>query len=575
MELSSRLPVNVQQLPKGAVALIFGLVMVLAAPECQAQSRAQSAADPYFTPAAKPVSRVPSVDAGEWIPPTFKGPLKSASATMPAAIGKPPTLNWDATLKTGCATTPCLDSNCQSAACKHGTPKAIVDAWTPPATVTAAKPARTIIRQQTATKSADATAITDSSVSKAAFEMPVAKPVASSPKPKAVVKAAALKDIPKNNAAPINAVKKIGAVDDSSKGGPKVVATGFTAPAAPAIPAAPAVPAEEQFEQSRVLALVGGEPIFVGDMILEVNQLIEKFMAGAPDEIKAEQRDVLMQRLLPKYIDNKMLYISSLEDLPEGADLDKILTGAASEFDEKALPGLIKESGVKNISQFEANLRAQGSSLSQMRSNWARDQLTKFFLSQQLKINTTVNHQMMLDEYHKNLADYETVAKSKWEQIMIRFDRGGGRESAKAKAEGLLDKVVHGANFEALAKAESHGFRASSGGQHDWTTRNALVLKEIDEAIFTQPIGRLSDLIESRDGYHIVRVIDRQDAGHVPFREAQVKIKERIQNDSREQAFKKHIEKLKAEIPVKYFTIPMRPTQTANQKSAGPQMSPR
>ena len=562
---------SVQRLAiRAEVALLVVLLTGASAPSCGAQSTSKSAADPYFTPPVKKMSRVQNDDAGQWIPPTFKGPLKSASTATPAAIGQPPALNWDATIKTGCENTPCLDSNCQSPACKHGIPKAIVDAWTPPATVanaaTAAPPARSIIRQQKEPTINDVKTKKDAAVAKTTFEMPVKAPA----KKPTVTRAIGGIEVQKDYAA-----AKIGTADDSSKGGSKVVATGFTAPAAPAIPAAPAVPAEELFEQSRVLALVGGEPIFVGDMILEVNQLIEKFMARAPDDIKAEQRDVLMQRLLPKYIDNKMLYISSLEDLPESADLDKILTGAASEFDEKALPGLIKESGVKNVSQFEANLRAQGSSLSQMRETWARDQLTKFFLSQQLKINTTVDHQMMLDEYHKNLADYETVAKSKWEQIMVRFDRGGGREAAKAKAEGLLDKVVHGANFETLAKAESHGFRASSGGQHDWTTRNALVLKEIDEAIFTQPIGKLSDLIQTRDGWHIVRVIDRQDAGHVPFRDAQIKIKERIQNESREQAFKEHIEKLKAEIPVQYFTIPMRPTQTANKKSAGPQLSPR
>ena len=136
---------------------------------------------------------------------------------------------------------------------------------------------------------------------------------------------------------------------------------------------------------------------------------------------------------------------------------------------------------------------------------------------------------------------------------MIRFDRAGSRDEAYQEIVELGNRIVNGASLPAVAKKESHGFRAFEGGQHDWTGRDALVLKEIDEAIFTLPIGKLSDVIETRDGLHIVRVIDRQEAGIKPFTEAQVSIKERLRGKMREEAFKKHIADLKERIPVEYF----------------------
>ena len=138
---------------------------------------------------------------------------------------------------------------------------------------------------------------------------------------------------------------------------------------------------------------------------------------------------------------------------------------------------------------------------------------------------------------------------------MVRFDRFSSRDEAQQEIASLGNRVIHGASLSALAKKSSHGYQASDGGQHDWTGRDALVLKEIDKAIFTLPIGKLSDVIETRDGLHIVRVIDRQEAGIKPFTEAQADIKKRLKNKMRDDAFEEHVAKLKERIPVEYFTF--------------------
>ena len=307
------------------------------------------------------------------------------------------------------------------------------------------------------------------------------------------------------------------------------------------------------FEAGKVLALVGSEPIFVGDLMFDINQMIERFMPGAPEDIKERERQKMIPQLLPRFVESKILFLGTLRMLPEGVDVDKVLEQASQEFDEKALDKMIKGSGLKSSTEFDANLRAMGSSLRQLRKSWGQDQLTKYFLSQQLKVKAEVTHQEMLDSYHENIAAYEMPAKCRWEQVMIRFDRSSSRAAAKASIVELGNQIVYGANLAAVARKSSHGFLASDGGKHDWTTQGALVLKEIDEAIFSLPVGELSDIIESRDGYHVIRVIERTEATRKPFLEAQVEIKQRIEAEKRQQAFDKHVEKLKSEIPVEYF----------------------
>ena len=308
----------------------------------------------------------------------------------------------------------------------------------------------------------------------------------------------------------------------------------------------------ETFEPSRVVAIVGGDPMFVGDMLFEVNQLIEKHMKGAPEAAKVHQRGNLIKRLLPKYVDQKLMFLSTTGGLPEGADLEDVISQAEKTFNQQALPDMMKKIGMTSTAQFDGNLRAQGSSIRQMRRSWAKDQVSRFLLQSKVSVNEDVTHQELIDSYRDNYDSYANIAKVRWEKIQIKFSKAGGRFAAKDKMDDIYQRLVHGGNFQAIAKKESHGFKASKGGQHDWTQKGSMVSKKVDKAIFTLPQGRLSEIIETKDSFLVVRVIERVDAYHTSFEETQSDIKKKIVNERRNKEFKKYLEKIRKEIPVEY-----------------------
>jgi len=307
------------------------------------------------------------------------------------------------------------------------------------------------------------------------------------------------------------------------------------------------------FEPGQVLALVGGYPIFVGDLLFETNQMIQQFMPQASASVKEQERKKLIPKMLPKYVEAKVLYVGVVQSLPEGADFGQVLAQAEEQFDKSALPEMLKNSGLKSQSELDANLRALGSSLRQHRKSWAEDQITKYFLGQQLRKSKEITHQEMLDVYRKNIKDYENPAKCIWEQIVIRFDRSKSREAAEKAIVALGNDIVYGGNFSAAAKASSHGFKASNGGRYDWTTKGSLASKEINDFLFSAPVGDLSDIIETQNGFHIVRVVERTEASRTPFLEAQTEIKKQIKSTQGSEAYRKHLLKIKKQIPVEYF----------------------
>lgn len=101
-------------------------------------------------------------------------------------------------------------------------------------------------------------------------------------------------------------------------------------------------------------------------------------------------------------------------------------------------------------------------------------------------------------------------------QILVQVPEGSSEEEVKAlraKAQALLTRVRRGESFDAVAKEASNGPEASRGGDMgvrlvtDWPD---LFIKGVAGV----PDGRVSNIIQSPNGFHILKVIGR--AGGAP-----------------------------------------------------------
>lgn len=313
----------------------------------------------------------------------------------------------------------------------------------------------------------------------------------------------------------------------------------------------------ETFEPSQVVALVGGEPLFLADMLLEVNQILEKMLANAPANIRERERRNLIYILTQrKYVDQKLMAVHARKNLPENVTWDSLLEQAGQDFDDKALPKLLEKSKITDVTMYDAMLRSKGSSLRQVKQSWAEDQLVRYFNFQKMDMDPEISHQEMLEYYQAHEDEFFHEAKVHWEEIMVRFDRFPTRDAAFLEIVKLGNEVAYGASFKAVAERSSQGFTAHKGGDYDWTVKGSLVNKTLEAKLFELPIGYLSDLIESDLGVHIVRVIERQEASHTPFRDAQVEIKEKLLNQKRDVLVAEHLSKLRQEIPVEILWKP-------------------
>ena len=119
--------------------------------------------------------------------------------------------------------------------------------------------------------------------------------------------------------------------------------------------------------------------------------------------------------------------------------------------------------------------------------------------------------------YDSHKSEFETV---KARHILVRFKgsavplRTGQKElsdeEALAKAQELRKQLLAGADFIALAKAESDDVGSGANGGDLGTFKHGQMVGAFETAAFALPVGQLSEPVKTPFGYHLIKVEEKQ-----------------------------------------------------------------
>jgi hypothetical protein len=83
---------------------------------------------------------------------------------------------------------------------------------------------------------------------------------------------------------------------------------------------------------------------------------------------------------------------------------------------------------------------------------------------------------------------------------------------SEEKAKSLLAELDKGASFEELAKNYSKDSTAANGGDLGYFSRGKMVA-EFEKAAFETPVGKVSGIVKTQYGFHILKVTDKVNGG--------------------------------------------------------------
>ena len=249
-----------------------------------------------------------------------------------------------------------------------------------------------------------------------------------------------------------------------------------------------------------IAAIVDNEIILESEIGYGISTLLLETEIRYPDQEKIEE---LRAQVLESYIFQNILLARAIEETlaVEDRTVEKELT--------RKLDNLIARVGSQDklVEYF-------GKSIRQIRREMyqgVEDGLLIDMLRQQKISGARVRRQDVIDFYESNLNDFPMMPEQvSLSHILLKVKPSAtAEEEARHSIEEVLQLIRAGADFDSTAKSSSQDPSAPEGGRLGFTSRGDL-FPSFEEAAYALEAGEVSDVIETRYGLHIIKLIDRQ-----------------------------------------------------------------
>jgi parvulin-like peptidyl-prolyl isomerase len=335
----------------------------------------------------------------------------------------------------------------------------------------------------------------------------------------------------------------------------------------PARPPAAVVPAEAA-PPAAVVPVSATDPKPAADKASSAVRPIAT--VGADNFISDEEVSMMMKQRAMDYImlkgDERVKKEKEVykEELKKLIDRELILTeflGRVKKNNPGALPQLWEEAGkiadsqmrqrrqafnIKSEAELAVKLGEQGIDYKLFRRQIERQALVNMFLNTILKDKGGTPTLAQVQDYYARHADeYKSDDKVKFQHLFVSNARFDTPDAAKRRAEELFAAARGGADFLKLVKEHGHGDSVLRGGAGVGEKRGEIQPPELEKVIWDIKPGNFSGVLPSENGFHVIRVLEREVAG---VRQLDEKLQTEIRNKLADQSTKAEVDKLTAQL---------------------------
>ena len=119
----------------------------------------------------------------------------------------------------------------------------------------------------------------------------------------------------------------------------------------------------------------------------------------------------------------------------------------------------------------------------------------------------------------------------------------------KAEAEAIFALMQEGEDMEELVKKQSRHSGIPGEYGREWKTKNMLP-EPLSEIIFSMPLDKPSNVIETKYGFHIIEVLQREPEGSKELLEVSKDIEKELFGEAREKYYIEWLRALRNDYPV-------------------------
>ncbi|HVM75198.1 MAG TPA: peptidylprolyl isomerase [Candidatus Saccharimonadales bacterium] len=212
----------------------------------------------------------------------------------------------------------------------------------------------------------------------------------------------------------------------------------------------------------------------------------------------------------------------------------------------KQLDQVRQQNKLKDMDDLEKAVESQGINWEDFKNNFRNKLLTQEVIRREVGGHITIGREDAQAYYSAHKDEFARPEEVALRAIEIKTE--GKKESEipelKAKTEKLRQRVVDGEDFGELAKRFSDGSTAQQGGFLGVYKKSELT-KELWDAVEPLKKNQMTDVIETKQGFLVLQVLEHYTEGVQPFDKVENEIMDRLYNEKMEPALREYLKTLR------------------------------
>jgi peptidyl-prolyl cis-trans isomerase C len=287
------------------------------------------------------------------------------------------------------------------------------------------------------------------------------------------------------------------------------------------------------------VAVINGVVITQAHFDKELKVHLER-VSRQGQQISEEQRAALKKDVLDGLIEREILYQESQK---AGIKIDD------QKVDDQ-MAGIKKR--FPNEEEFKKAMASMGLTEEEVRTQIRRGLAIRGLIDQKVANSIVITDEETKAYYDENPQFFKQPEQVKASHILIKVEPtadDAAKAAARKKIEDIRKKLTDGSDFAELAKEYSEGPSAPKGGDLGYFRRGQMV-KAFEDTAFSMKINEVSGLVETRFGYHLIKVYDKKPEQTIAYAEVKDRIAQRLKQEKIQKAAKAYVENLKKDAKI-------------------------
>jgi len=275
--------------------------------------------------------------------------------------------------------------------------------------------------------------------------------------------------------------------------------------------------------------------VIVEEIITRVNNDIitlsdyQKADQTLRQEIAQECQNCTQEKMATEYRDRQKDLLRDLIDQDLLVQRAKDM-GISVEADViKQLDDVRKKNNLTSMEELEKAVEGEGISWEEYKLQIRNSLLTQEVIRKEVGSRIDIPSEEVKKYYEEHKQDFNRPEQVVLAEIFLSTDGKTPEEVAaiQKKAEDFLGRVKKGEEFSELAKRYSEGTTAKEGGPLG-TFEHGQLSKQLEDEVFKMDKNEVTDVIQTKTGFEILKVLNHFQAGLQPMDKVESEIMNRL-----------------------------------------------